>query len=497
MSSDQLFNVDISAERAVLAGIIKYGLRLHVEVAEFINANSFYEPSNAVIWQCCDYVVKNTNAEVLDYPSVVSAANALGYGDYFGKSSEQKHLQAIMRFPVEYNGACSLAARIKRLHIARLITSELNSCIANIHETSGDEPLAHLLGMVENPVINLTSAINCADSRGAELVFNDVDSYLKYLRENVRNSVGIETGNPIYDRAIGGGIRPGGVAFIAARLKTGKSADAINKAFNVSNRGIPTLYLDTEMSKVEHQARILAMISGVSINDIETGQFSIDKDKTKKIEAAAKKYTDLKFHYLGIAGKPFETVLSEVRRWVRTSVGLDSNGKAKPCLIILDYLKLLDDSALRGSKNVMETQLLGFMMVSLVNLVIKYNIPCLSYGQLNRDGVDTEDSTSVAGSDRIGWFASNISILKRQSPEEMASQPRGHGTVLYSRKCKPLVARHGPDFDQGDYINMNFEGHLSRMTEGPLQSTLMEERSIIDNGGEIIEEGNPNRDIPF
>lgn len=495
MSSDQLFNVDISAERAVLAGIIKYGLRLHVEVAEFINANSFYEPSNAVIWQCCDYVVKNTNAEVLDYPSVVSAANALGYGDYFGKSSEQKHLQAIMRFPVEYSGAVSLSARIKRLHIARLITSELHSCIASIQETSGDEPLAHLLGMVENPVINLTSAINCADSRGAELIFSDIDSYIKYLKENVRNSAGVETGCPLYDAAIGGGIRPGGVAFIGARLKTGKSADAIQKAYNVSSRGLNVLYLDTEMSKVEHQARMLAMLSGVPIREIETGQFSLDKEKTRKIEAAAKKNQDIKLHHLSIAGKPFETVLSEARRWVRTQVGLDKAGKANPCLVILDYLKLLDDSGLRGSKNVMETQLLGFMITSLVNLTIKYNLPCLSYGQLNRDGIDGESSANLAGSDRIGWFASNISLLKKQSMDEMASQPRGHGTVLYNRKLKPIAARHGPDFAEDDYINMNFEGHISRMTEGPLQSTLMEERSIIDNGGEVADEESDR--VPF
>lgn len=497
MSSDQLFNIDISAERAVLSGAIKYGLRLHTEISEFVNAASFYEPSNAIIWKCADYVIKNTNAEVLDYPSIVSAANALGYGDYFSKSSEQKHLQAIMRFPVEYNGCVSLAARIKRLHIARLITSELHSCIANVQETTGDEPLSHLLGMVENPVINLTSAINCADSRGAELIFSDGREYLNYLKNNVRDSVGLSTGFPIFDRWIGGGIRPGGVSFIGARIKTGKSVLSANVGKFVAKAGIPVLYLDTEMKKMEHQARMWAMLSGVSIDDIETGQFSLSREKLAKVEKAQEEHEQLKFSYLSVCGRPFEQILGEARRWIRVNVGLDDAGKAKPCLIILDYLKLMDDSGLKG-KNIAETQLLGFACTSLINLANKYNTPMLSFGQLNRDGINVEDTSSLASSDRISWFASNISLLKKQSPEEMASQPRGHGTVLYNRKLKPVVTRHGPDFDENDYINLNFEGHIARMTEGPLQSTLMEERAVIENGGEVFgDDDEESNRVPF
>lgn len=495
MSSDQLFNVDISAERAVLAGVIKYGLRLHTEISEYVNVNTFYEPSNAIIWKCSDYVIKQTNSELLDYPSIVSAANALGYGDYFGKAYEQKHLQAIMRFPVEYNGAMSLAYRIKRLHIARLITSELNSCIAHVQETSGDEPLSHLLGMVENPIINLTAAINCSDSKGPELIFSDGREYLEYLKKNVRDSVGISTGFPIYDRWIGGGIRPGGVSFIGARIKTGKSVLAGNIGRNVAGQGVPVLYLDTEMKKVEHQARMWAMLSGVSINDIETGQFSLSREKCAKVEKAQEQFENLKFSYLSVCGRSFEDIIGDARRWVRNTVGLEANGHAKPCLIILDYLKLMDDASLKGNRNLAETQLLGFVTTTLVNFSNKFNIPTLSFGQLNRDGISVEDSSALAASDRISWFSSNISILKKQSVEEMSAQPRGHGTVLYNRKLKPVVTRHGPDFAEDDYINVNFEGHIARMTEGPLQTALMEERSIIDNGGEVMDEESDR--VPF
>ena len=71
--------------------------------------------------------------------------------------------------------------------------------------------------------------------------------------------IGISTGFPAYDEAIGGGLRRKCVDLVAARPKVGKSMFGDAVAMHVSkNLGIPVLVLDTEMSKEDHLNRMLA-----------------------------------------------------------------------------------------------------------------------------------------------------------------------------------------------------------------------------------------------
>ena len=86
--------------------------------------------------------------------------------------------------------------------------------------------------------------------------------------------MGISTGFPRFDKAIGGGLRRGNVDVIAARAKAGKSLFADSVALHVAGKlDIPVLMLDTEMSKEDHIHRLLGNITDIPINDISTGKF--------------------------------------------------------------------------------------------------------------------------------------------------------------------------------------------------------------------------------
>lgn len=346
-------------------------------------------------------------------------------------------------------------------------------------EITGDEALAQILGIAQNAVFDFSSLIN--DDSAPQLAFGDIDEYVEFLIKNPCNQVGVPTGYRLYDDAIGGGLRFGGVAAIAARLKTGKSALAINMGYNISGNGIPVLYLDTEMKRHEHADRMLAKITGIPIRDIETGHFNQNHERIRLVREAALHLKDLPFTYKSICGWDFADIISTARRWVIQKVGLKSDGKANPCVVILDYLKIMTSSAL--AKNIAEHQELGFAMTSFVNFANQYNVAGLTFLQSNRDGINRNETDVVASSDRISWFASNLSLLTRQSREEIDAQPDRRNA--FNRKLVPLVARHGPDFTEGDWINLRFEGHLCRMTEGPLQSQLEENARIVGGDGSI------------
>lgn len=269
---------------------------------------------------------------------------------------------------------------------------------------------------------------------------------------------------------------------------TGKSVLALNIGSHIAEKiNVPVLYLDTEMMKEDQTNRMMAMLTETAINDIETGKFG-QMVKADEVIAIARKFEEANtpFYYKNISGKPFEDILAIMRRWLIKKVGLNDDGKAKPCVIIFDYLKLMSDD---GLMNLQEYQLLGFMMTGLHNFAVRYKLPVLSFMQLNRDGINKESTDVASGSDRIIWLCSNFSIYKKKSDEEMAKSGKDSG----NRKMVPIVARHGGDWNDGDYINMHMQGQFAKIVEG---RTAYEEDADEDEDGFIIEEGGED-DIPF
>ena len=289
-------------------------------------------------------------------------------------------------------------------------------------------------------------------------------------------------------------MRKGTVNIIAARPKIGKTLLADNIGFHIANKlKIPVLNMDTEMNTVDHINRVLAMMTEIEINAIETGQFSKSPDKEAKIIQASQELKETRLYYKSIAGKAFEEQLAIMRRWIIKDVGLNDDGTAKQCVIVYDYLKLMDSAGI--SADLKEYQVLGFMMTALHNFAVKYQVPILSFIQLNRDGINKESTDTASGSDRIIWLCSNFTIFKRKSDEEIAEDGIDGG----NRKLVPLVSRHGGGLDDNDYINCHLKGWCAKITEGKTKLEIANHIAGTEKGF-IVSDGSTNvseKEIPF
>jgi archaellum biogenesis ATPase FlaH len=315
------------------------------------------------------------------------------------------------------------------------------------------------LGIAEESIFDFTSMLSDSDESPTKM-FDDAPEYLEELCESPVDQIGISTGFNRYDFAIGGGLRRGTVNVIGARPKTGKTLLADNMGIHIAKQGVPVLNLDTEMRKEDHQHRMIAMLSGVAINDIETGKFAESPLQKQKVMDAAQEVKEIPYYFKSIGGMSFEDQLSIMRRWIAKVVGVNDKGKAKDCVIIYDYLKLMDSGEIRGDMK--EFQILGFMMTALHNFSLRYEVPVLSFVQLNRDGINKETTDTASGSDRIIWLCSNFSIYKHKSDEEIAKDGPEHG----NRKLVPVIARHGEGLEDRDYINIKMQGAIAKITEG-------------------------------
>jgi len=483
---------DTAAERAVLAGICKYAEDAYLDIADIIQDSSFTIDSNKVIFKCLKTIFEREQKVSIDIPIILSASTELGLSHVFDKKEEIQHLKAIVDFPVNLDNVRKFAAKIRKLEIARLLREQLESAQDKILDVTGNESIGSILSIAEDTVFDFTNLLNDVDNNPVS-ISSELDEYIDGLINNKIDQVGIPTGFPVYDQAIGGGLRKSTVNVIAARPKTGKTLLSDNMGFHIANKlKIPVLNMDTEMTKEDHLNRVLAMMTEIEINQIETGKFSTIPNQMLKVQDAVKELKETNLYYKSIAGKPFEDQISIMRRWLIKEVGLNEDGTAKDCVIFYDYLKLMDSQGM--SQDLKEYQVLGFMMTSLHNFATRYKVPVVAFVQLNRDGITKESTDTASGSDRIIWLCSNFSIFKRKTPEEIAEDGPDNG----NRKLVPLISRHGGGLDDNDYINCHMKGWCAKITEGKTRLELVNNVAN-NNDGFIIEDNNADdqEEIPF
>lgn len=446
---------DVGAERAVLAGLFAYGFDSYVDVSDIISHKTFGNYNNQILYKCIEKIME-TQAEV-DLPSVLAAAQQLGFYESVNTKQELEYINSLMKFPIKKDNVPHFAAQIKKFEFARTIKTLADKISRDIESINGSESIDQIVGLMETPMIEFLRQDSVSDK--PQKIGKDVEEYFEFLLENKCDQIGIPTGFPRYDAAIGGGLRRKCVDLVSARPKVGKSVFADNVALNIASKGIPVLMLDTEMSKEDHLNRIIANLSGVPINEISTGKFSDDQEKTLAVKLAIDKIKNISYTYVSVAGAPFEQILNTIKRWIMQEVGQNENGQTNECVVIYDYLKLMSSNSI--TNNIQEYQALGFQITSLHNLAVKYDFPCLSFVQLNRDGITKESTDAVSGSDRLIWLCTSFSIFKIKSPEELAEDGPNAG----NRKLVPIVSRHGPGMEDGNYINMKMLGDKAKLEE--------------------------------
>jgi replicative DNA helicase len=448
---------DIAAERAVLAGLCTYGNDAFSDISDIVSSALFANNSNQIIFNCIHNAINKSDN--IDIASVLASASELGLSDFITKEEEIRYLRSLFNFPIRIENVRVHALKIYKLYIAKKLQFTVKGVYDSLHKLGGSESMDHILGLAEKPILDFANDI----SQGQEspvLIGEGIDEYISYVTENGGNSIGIPSGFSNYDRYIGGGFRRGTISLVTARLKVGKSVLADNIAIHVAHRlKIPILMIDTEMKTNDHHARLLAYFSKIPINDIESGKFAEDPILRDKISKAAAKIKDMPYTYKNVSGKPFNEILSIIHRWIHRTVGIDNEGNRNHCLVIYDYFKLMTTEAI--SNNIAEYQALGFQISEFHNHCVKYDYPVFSLVQSNRQGIDKESSDIISQSDRLAQLATNCSIFKTKTDEEIAED----GAEWGNRKLIPIIARHGPGIEMGNYINVDMQGEFAMINE--------------------------------
>lgn len=449
---------NLASERAVLAGVFNHGIEAFVDIEHSVTESCFTYDPNKVLFKCVKAAIKK--GDNIGLVEILSSAESLGLSEYIQNKDVIKHVNGVINTPVALDHVHDHALKIRRLEFARKVQGELRGIYLELNDITGEESLTHILSLAEQPIQEISLSYMREDENTPQLIGEGLEEYIQHVMENKSDQIGISTGYSSWDKSIGGGLRRKCVDLIAARTKAGKSVFADNVALHIArDQNIPVLMLDTEMSTEDHYRRLVANLSGVEVNDIGSGQFSDNPEDVNKVMAAVEILREIPYHYINISGRPFEESLSIARRWILKNVGYDENGVLNDCVLIYDYLKLMNGSEINN--NMAEFQVLGFQITSLHNFTVQYDIACLALVQANREGITKESSDIVSGSDRLAWLCTSLSQLKEKSVEEAAAD----GPMAGNRKMVTIISRHGPGTQNNGYICLNMEGEFARLTE--------------------------------
>lgn len=473
---------DVAAERAILAGICQFGASGLVDVQDIIDFDCFTLESNQVMYKCLVKALENSNT--IDIPSVYSAANSLGLGHIVTNKSETEFLRALFQTPIKSENVRQFAAKVKKLHVTKWMQEQIEQAHNKLGQITGTESIDEILSIAETPIFDISNQLNKTSEEKPQKMFCDIEEYLKFLEENPVDQIGISTGFSLIDLAIGGGLRKGVVHLFAARPKTGKTTVAKQFCLNISKKGIPTLMLDTEMNKKDQIHRSVASETNTKIRDIETGRFG-DFANKNEIYAHMMSLKNIPYYYKNVAGKPFEEILSIIRRWLAQEVGTDENGQYKDAVILYDYFKLMDPSVL---ENMQEYQAMGFQVSKLVDFCNLNQVTCAAFVQVNREGIVKETSDIISQSDRLLWLCGSLCLIRRKTQEEIAESVNDGNTII-----RPLESRFG-GLEEGDYINFAFDKEKSILRELNTHSQAAVIKKDV-TGGMVASEGDDDEPI--
>jgi replicative DNA helicase len=225
-----------------------------------------------------------------------------------------------------------------------------------------------------------------------------ISSLLPHIIENTKRAMkgdvktGLPTGFHDLDN-VTGGLQDSDLIILAARPSMGKTALAVNVAYNIAKHHIEdkqggVLFFSLEMSSDQIAKRLLSMMSGISAFSISTGKFPKNSEKAmnkitekeiRMLEEVSSELEKLPFYIDETPSISIHNMKSRVRYIMK---------ERKISLILVDYLQLMTSSVnANGQNRVLE---ISEITKGLKAIAKEFKIPVIALSQLSR-AVESRD----------------------------------------------------------------------------------------------------------
>jgi KaiC/GvpD/RAD55 family RecA-like ATPase len=320
--------------------------------------------------------------------------------------------------------------------------------------------------------LHIGSALQCTD------IMSDTSRYERYLDAGTNQSkYFISTGFPELDKIITGIDRRNENMVIAARTGVGKSQMMCAMAAAASRQGLCVGIYSGEMSVDKVAYRIDTMLGKVDNRKISRGDLYY-KDHYKSYLESLKcaNYGAIKVITPSDIAGP--ATVSALQAFIE---------KEHLDILFIDQYSLLEDE----SRARVAHEKVANISKAVKNLQVLKQIPIISVSQMNRTKNDdnSQDTTQIAMSDRIGQDATVLLMLDKKDAED----PNQQGAYKFTINI--VKSRDGGDGRKLDYL-WNFNtGDYRYISNGSDGVTSEEDFEELENSYSV--DYPPSDDCPF
>jgi len=483
---------NIAAEKVFLGGVCQHTDKFF-EYVEYLDEEDFKHMVTRMTFEAVRSLIIDKEAQKLTKAKIVAEAKALGHQNYLSATRNGEWVDEMLGEPVEFNELDSHFLEVKR----QALKASYQDAFQNLTQylATTDDPLSAMIAKVENDVV---SKVNLLDK--GEHAIEDMREGFRDFLETLADDpghIGLDLGYPLLQERAGH-VRNGTITFVVGTTGSGKSQFGMRAAVTAALKGLPVLYLDSELNKSDQWIRIAAMVAKVPSEYIETGfwrmteaqlreQGITDLEVLDDIIASGRRLKDprlwekvdkMPIFYQSISGLSVPDVIPHMRRWLLTHVKPNRDTRVPQCLLVYDYIKLsMTNEISRGV--LAEWQQHGLHVAQLHDFATKYNVPFIAFGQTNNE-VD-EGIKCVAGGKRISENVESVIYFKRKTDREYAQD--GNGTHM----VKIFKSRYGRGL-WGSYINFNADLRFGEFVELDIGSVQQNSNNNDDGDDDADEE---------
>ena len=429
---------DTQAEAGVIATLVYHPqFILH---SDYLKAGYFYNTENGCIYWAIQELYKN-GIETID---ALNISNMLNSNRAVKRKIEEYNLTDLQEFINMAQYAARHTLEEYKLLVNNVVETSFKRELAKITSEiqsdcyNSDMGLAKLNQVVNNKLTELTEKYITGDE--IKTLGERIDDIWDKI-ENQDLSRRIPSKFPSFNDYFY--YEPGELVLLTARYKTGKSVFCLNECINMLKAGVPTLYVDTELSTETFVKRALCHLTGIPFKIIQ------NKTYTKEQEVQINKCIDwirkLPFVHMYLPDSNMDEIYS-ICKILKYKMNLS--------MVIYDYIKSYNSEAYTNSA------ILGQMADFLKNKIAgELDLAVLSAAQLNRNDM-------IANSDNIAKAISTGIYWRFKTSEEIQ---RDNGLDAGNVLAYVNINRNGPQSDEDDAIYFTFDGDRQRITEAKIQ----------------------------
>jgi replicative DNA helicase len=350
---------NLEAEQAILGGILINNDALN-QVADILSSEDFYRTAHAHMFEgMLTLYNRDDPVDVITLPQVLREKDTLervGGTDYLASLAEATSTSA---------GIMYHAGIVKDLSTRRRLISQCSHISEVCFQLANDTE--EVLDLAETSIFEIAERnINQNFSPLNEVV---KESFKKIESSTGRNITGISTGFADFDN-LTSGLQPSDFIIIAGRPSMGKTALALNIAYNAAlDDKVGVAIFSLEMSVLQLGIRLLGSDAMIDAWKLRKG--ALQDDDYLRLTDSANRLSELPIYIDDSSGLSALEMRAKARRLKK---------KHNISLVIIDYLQLM-----QSRKSVESRQLeISDISRSLKALAKDLNIPIVAVSQLNR-----------------------------------------------------------------------------------------------------------------